>query len=116
MANLLQMSKHLISIYQEVPNRCKHCGEYGSSDFDIEIFEQIWGNTSGGFEGIGGSAMTTGTTYVLLPQPHVVDEPCQVYFDGCYAYSVSYENEEFLKDVRNYDVAGKITAKGKYKK
>jgi len=116
MANLLSMAQSLIAIYQEIPNRCKNCGKYYSSDFDIEIFEQVWGNTSGGFEGFGGSAMTTGTTYVLLPQPHIVDEPCQVYFDGFYAYSVPYENKTFLEDVRNHNIAGKVTAKRKYSK
>ncbi len=114
MADLLRMAQSLINIYQEIPNRCKNYGKYNSSDFEIEVFEQIWGNTSGGFEGIGGSMMTSGVTYVLLPLPHIPDEPCQVYFDGVYAYSVPYENKEFLEDVRNHCVAGKITAKRKY--
>ena len=83
-----------------------------SEDFDIHIFDQNWGNTSGGFEGIGGSAMTTQTTYVLIPQINY--DECLVFFGGRFAYKVPY-SREFIEDVINHNVKG-IHGKGKYLK
>ncbi len=114
MADLLRMAQSLINIHKEIPSRCKSYGRYGGNDFEIVTFEQVWENTSGGFEGIGGDMITSGTTYVLLPLPDTPNEPCQVYFDGSYAYSVPFENERFLEDVRNRCVAGKMTARRRY--
>lgn len=108
------MAQALINIYQELPNRCVNCGKHTCDDFGIAIFEQVWGNTSGGFESVGGDMLTSGITCVMIPRPDVPDEPCQVYFDGWYAYSVPYENKEFVEDVKNHNVAGKMTAKRKY--
>lgn len=72
-------------------------------DFDIDIFEQVWGNTSGGFEGIGGSAMTTQTTYVLIPK---FDHDCLVFFGGKFAYKAPY-TKKFRDDVAMGAVKGK---------
>ena len=43
----------------------QHIKRVYDDDFDVYIFEQTWENTSGGFEGIGGSAMTNQTTYII---------------------------------------------------
>lgn len=63
------------------------------------------GNTSGGFESMGGSAMTTQRTYVFVPT-HTFDDKCFVYFGGSFAYTVPY-SEEFMSDVINRSVKGK---------
>lgn len=81
------------------------------NDFDVYIFEQMWGNTSGGFEGIGGSAMTTQTTYVLIPK---FDHDCLVFFGGRFAYKAPY-SKKFAEDVAKGNVRGK-SGSGYYKK
>ena len=78
-------------------------GNITDDDFDLYLFEQTWGNTSGGFEGIGGSAMTSQTTYVLVPK---FDHDCLVFFGGKFAYKAPY-NEKFMSDVREGNVKGK---------
>ena len=110
--NLIQIARELLAIHEEFPYHLKNYDDNNINDFEMETFTQLWGNTSGGFESIGGAAMTTQRTYVFIPI--VEDEDCQVYFGGAYAYSVPY-SEEFEKDVRNHNVAGKYH-KGKYLK
>ena len=107
------MCRELLAIEQELPHHCVNFGQYFSQDFQMETFEQIWGNTAGGFGGIGGCAMTSQNTYVFIPE--VDDEPCQVYFGGRYAYSVPITDEKFLQDVKNHNVAGCSKAKTTYK-
>lgn len=110
--NIITMCRELLAIEQEFPNHCVNFGKYYPQDFQMETFVQMWGNTSGGFEGIGGDMMTSQRTYVFIPE---VDEPCQVYFGGMYAYSVPVTDEKFLQDVRNRRVAGCSKAKTTYK-
>lgn len=74
-------------------------GDLSPDDFDIYIFEQTWGSTALGFGGIGGQAMTTANTYVLIPNNAEVDSECLVYFAGKFAYSAPY-SEVFMGDVR----------------
>lgn len=114
--NLISMAKALLSIkecyiyhldYKELKE--KGIKSVSDEDFDIYIFDQIWGNTSGGFEGIGGCAMTTQTTYVLVSNVH---SECLVFFGGGFAYKVPY-SREFMEDVVNHNVAGKHSY-GKY--
>ena len=75
-------------------------------DFDMYIFEQMWGNTSGGFEGMGGSAMTTQNTCVIVPKGHFKHD-CMVFFGGTFCYKVPY-SKEFMKDVIEGKVAGRL--------
>lgn len=75
--NIISMCRELLAIEQEFPNHCVNFGKYYPQDFQMETFVQMWGNTSGGFGGIGGDMMTSQRTYVFIPE---VDEPCQVYF------------------------------------
>jgi len=83
------------------------------SDFDLFTFVQMWGNTSGGFEGVGGCAMTNQRTYVFACIDGACDI-CYVYFGGRFAYTVPY-SEKFMEDVKNQRVAGK-SSYGKYLK
>lgn len=82
-----------------------------NSDFDIYMFEQTWGSTALGFGGVGGSAMTTATTYVLVPQS---DEGAYVYFGSRFAYKVDRITDAFQSDLRSHNMAS-VMESGKYK-
>lgn len=70
-------------------------------DFAMYIFEQTWGSTALGFDGIGGQAMTTANTYVFVPV--TCHQNCFVYFDGRFAYQVPC-SKSFMEDVRNHSM------------
>lgn len=84
----------------------------GSSeeDFEVKTFTQLWGNTTGGFEGFGGSAMTEQRTFVFISK-HT--DRCLVYFGSGFAYSCR-ATETFLADVSNGSVCGLSTCRDKY--
>jgi aspartate aminotransferase-like enzyme len=69
------------------------------SELEIYSFPQTWGSTALGFDGIGGSAMTTALTVVVM---HGV-EAC-VYFGGSFAYRIEDINEAFRADMQRYDM------------
>lgn len=109
--DLITMAQEILSVKQTYPRHIdykdlqKRSIKYiREDDFDIHIFEQMWGNTSGGFEGIGGSAMTVQNTYVLIPKNFEHD--CLVFFAGRFAYKVPY-SEKFMDDVLNRSILGK---------
>lgn len=60
---------------------------------DVLEFTQLWESTALGFYGcVGGSAMTTATTTVLLlTDPTNGQELCAVFFGKCLAYLVEYD-------------------------
>ena len=68
-----------------------------SGVYDIFVFTQTWGSTALGFSGIGGAAMTTAWTHVVLTS----DGKYHIFFDGKYAYSVENPTEEFKHDLGN---------------
>lgn len=101
--NLVAIARELLAIHEEFPYHLINAKNHSIADFEMETFVQMWGNTSGGFESMGGCAMTSQRTFVFLP---VVDgEACQVYFGGAYAYSVPL-TDMFLNDVRNRSIKG----------
>ena len=102
--NLIKIAREILAIHEEFPYHLKEMYNHYISDFEMETFTQVWGNTSGGFCSLGGSAMTTQRTYVFIPQR--VDEDCQVYFGGAFAYAVPY-SDEFMEDVKNHRVEGR---------
>jgi len=109
--DIINMCRELLAIEQELPNHCLNFGKYFSRDFRMETFEQTWGNTSGGFEKLGGDMMISQRTYVFIPD---VDDLCQVYFGGIYAYSVPV-SEQFMEDVRKRSIKGCSKAPMAYK-
>lgn len=111
--DFVEMAKELLNIHQNIKIHLKNPYKTEVGDFELETFVQVWGNTSGGFEGIGGCAMTNQRTYVLIPI-YEDSEDCLVFFGGMFAYSVPY-SPIFLEDVKNHQVAGK-SQKGKYLK
>ena len=65
--------------------------------YDIVVyamFPQTWGDTSLGFGGIAGQAVTTAYTTILE-----VDNTMLVFFGGRFAYSVKRPNQSFHEDV-----------------
>ena len=69
-------------------------------DLEVEnvwVFTQMWGNTSLGFGGVGGDAMTSAWTHVVLTNDGIY----HIFFNGRYAYSVENPTERFKSDLEN---------------
>ena len=103
--NLLNMSKDLISIYQDIRHRIAPGISLTLYDFD-----QTWASTALGFGGVGGSAMTTARTYVLIPCS--AQDRAFVYFAGCFAYKTPI-NDRFREDLKNHRMAS-VAESGRY--
>ena len=115
--NLRDMAIEILRIDQQFYNvlggELYHKG-IRACDYNLRIFDQVWGNTSGGFQGVGGSAMTTQKTYVFIPTHNMDDKDmCFVFFGGVFAYRVPY-SEEFMDDVNSERVLGKSEHKKYY--
>ena len=67
------------------------------SEIDVYSFPQTWGSTALGYDGFGGSAMTTAQTIVLYnSKANIV----RVYFGSDrLAYQIDNPAEEFFKDL-----------------
>lgn len=109
---LIGMAREILAIESDLPCRFNYKAKTlpTINDFDIFIFEQIWGSTALGFGGCGGSAMTTARTYVFVPK--IDEQKCFVYFAGEFAYAVEY-SEKFMEDVHAGQVAS-VMEVGKY--
>lgn len=94
---LFDMASDLIMIQRDIIYRTKKIEEYQIYDFD-----QTWGSTALGFNGVGGSAMTTARTYVLIPMDR---EEAYVYFGGRFAYRCKI-NDNFREDIKKHEIAG----------
>ena len=81
-------------------------------EFDIYMFEQAWASTALGFGGMGGSAITTETTFVLIP---CYIKVAYVFFGAKFAYKIEGYNDLFIKDLRKHRMAS-VSESGKYKK
>lgn len=87
-------------------------------DFDMEVFSQMWGSTSTGFDvtdtgepTVGGRAMTEEYTVVI----HERTSDCYcVFFGEQPCYKVTNANEDFLNDLRNHNMASLSEAKKRY--
>jgi hypothetical protein len=116
--DFIQTAQEILSIKQNYVHyldheklKEQHIKRVYDDDFDVYIFEQTWGNTSGGFEGVGGSAMTNQTTYILIPK---FEHDCLVFFGGRFAYKAPC-NQKFIEDVIKGSVRGK-SGSGYYRK
>ena len=109
--SFVSMAQEMLSIEQQIHNLL-YKEKTRPDNYDFFLFEQLWGNTSGGFQGMGGSAMTTAWTQVLVPKPEIRSKTnkCFVFFGGTYAYSAPL-SEAFLEDVKLSRVKGKYDAK-----
>ena len=107
MSVLTKMARELLIIDEDIPFRFQDPRHTRIDNFELYTFEQVWGDTTCGFGGIGGQAITTARTYVFVPMD--VNEKCYVYVGGRFAYSCEW-SEVFEKDLMNQKVAGKIHA------
>ena len=65
-------------------------------DINLHLVTQTWGNTSGGWEGIGGSAMTN--SYTLIIENKWYGLSC-IYYDGKLAY-ICEMDEKYMEYVQ----------------
>ena len=112
MNKLTKMAGQLLQIDEDLPFRFDYSnGERPNvSDFKVHIFEQTWGDTSCGFGGIAGQAMTTENTYVFVPIG--VNQKCFVYFGSRFAYAAD-PIQEFWDDLKHKQMVA-VWQKGKY--
>ena len=70
--------------------------DYPSNQIFCQAFPQLWGSTALGYDGIGGSAMTTADTIIIF----INNGPVRVYFaSDKLAYEIKNPNNIFWKDV-----------------
>lgn len=79
-------------------------------DVSVCQFVQTWGTTSLGFGGIGGQAFTS--AYVTTVACMVANK-CAVYFGGRLAYLADSDNQNFVKDFYDQQMAD-VSASHKY--
>ena len=69
-------------------------------DVEVYVFPQLWSDTSLGYSGCGGSAMTTAHTIIIGSGRN---NQYRVYFGGDrLAYEVREPNDLFYKDMKNH--------------
>ena len=102
---LNKMASQLLIINEDLASRTKK----SDGDYEIYDFDQLWGSTALGFPGIGGSAMVTERTYVIIN-----GEIAYVYFGSNFAYE-SPVTVALLDDVKNQHMAS-VMGSGRYKK
>jgi hypothetical protein len=66
-------------------------------EINLHVVKQTWGNTSGGWQGIGGSAMTS--TYTVIIENDWYDFAC-IYYNGKLAY-VCEMDDKYKEHVTN---------------
>ncbi len=109
--NLVTMARELLSIHENISAYVKNPTKTRVSDFELETFVQTWGNTSGGFGGFGGSAMTSQRTYVFVPM-YDDGEKCLVFFGSRFAYKADC-CDKFKEDLYKRQISG-VAGSGKY--
>jgi hypothetical protein len=77
-------------------------------DVEVVHFAQTWGSTALGFGGMGGSAMTSAYTTVIM-----CGVAAAVYFAGRHAYTIPKYNNDFIEDVRGQSMVARSKA-GRY--
>lgn len=107
---LTRLAIDLLNIREDLQIRTN--GEFTGDAAEIWDFDQMWGSTALGFSGMGGQAMTTARTYVVMPD---YNSPVYVYFGGLFAYAVDEINDKFKNDLRNHRMAS-VLESGRYKK
>lgn len=113
MSKITRVAKELLQIDEDLPFRIDYTKnpKPDFDDFEIYIFEQTWGSTALGFPGIGGQAITSAFTYVLIPQS--MDSKCFIYFAGRFAYAVPY-CRTLIEDIKKQNVVP-VYQSAKYK-
>lgn len=89
--------------------RAPYKGRPTISDLEIIHFPQTWGSTALGFGGMGGAAMTTAYTTVILCRGNAA-----IFFGGRHCYSVDNINEVFKDDLNKRHMRSLKEADGRY--
>lgn len=79
-------------------------------EVDLIAFPQTWASTALGHGGLGGAAITTAQTVVVLHRERSV---AAVYFGGRLAY-VAATTSVFMEDLRRHQLVEKAAAAGRY--
>lgn len=79
------------------------------TDLTVIHFPQTWGSTALGFGGMGGAAMTTAYTTVVICRKNAA-----VFFNGRHCYSVDDFPEKFMDDVNKRRMASLKEAQERY--
>jgi hypothetical protein len=90
-------------IKQAHPNPAGVVNIRPQDDVFISSWPQTWPNTSCGFGGVAGQALTHAQTYVIESQ---TAGALYVYHSGRFAYAVPYMNEQFRQDSQNRQLCG----------
>lgn len=77
---------------------------------DIYVFPQTWGSTALGFGGIGGQAMTSAYTVVVVGPGR---DAC-VYFGSRLAYHIEHPNREFMEDLAAHSMKDRSRGASRY--
>lgn len=77
---------------------------------EVYVFTQVWPNTTLGFGGIGGDAMTSAWTHVVQTS----DGKYHIFFNGRHAYSVENATMTFVMDLNRKSMASIDEAKKLY--
>jgi hypothetical protein len=77
----------------------------------VHSFQQTWGDTTCGHGGIGGQAITSAQTFVFES-----DRAWYVYQAQNFSYQVDDPNQEFLDDLKNWDLVGEVNYDGQYER
>ena len=101
-------ANQLLNIQTDISRRTQ------CENFEIVMFDQLWGSTALGFGGCGGSAMTTATTFVLIPYEENAENCAFVYFGDEFAYRVDKPNKRFVEDMLNGRMAS-VRESGRYR-
>ena len=72
--------------------------------YDWRAWPQVWGDTSLGFGGIAGQAMTEAQTIIVADR---LTDDYYVYFGGRWAYTVHHPRERFIDAVKQQQMPGR---------
>lgn len=108
-----KIKQHLINDkeFMQKWNKYKEEHSYACVDVVFDMFIQMWGNTSGGFETVGGCAMTE--EYTIVAHERSTDTYI-VCFGDKPAYIVNDAPIQFLEDLKDRQIKGINTAKKYY--
>lgn len=111
---LTDMAKELLIIESDLPYRFDYTVDRPTvDDFNLYTFEQWWSDTTCGFGGIGGQALTPARTYVFIPNN--CGQKCFVYIGSKFAYKAD-QCEALSEDIRQQNIASVTLAKARYTK
>jgi len=85
---------------------------YPLQECDLQLYSwpQTWGDTAGGFPGIGGQTIS-GAQCVVVAWAYA---EFAVYHDGRFAYFLTHPTEKFFQDLASLRLAGYSENWGKY--